>query len=639
MWFQRFDIAALTKRLTATAASAATEKIEPVAEDVEEFLLVRIGSMGWWCQRCNLQGIPVGAVATGALLTLEPQQGSPRLQQVIRSFIDQGLNARRWASTRMILLLEGGSQVCFSDGLGENLIKASKGAIREFGRTLLNQPDVSFGFETQLKTLSGAGSGGIHAFAGVPFIKECLDAFDRKGLHLYRMVPIEYALLHRLQESTETSCAALHVGAFETALLMCHPVLGARTVQHLPFGVMALVAVLKKKKRLSDQQALVMLASAESWPGQPSYSMPAEIIDAFAQLANSINRALDYFEQQRICGRPEFMELHGEFARIHGFSDWLQSQINLMVRIPDPDRNLEAIFVSAMPELRFSLLQGLLEGTCILQVANVRYTMTKEGILSIRNLENTRIINQGLDARLAEDRHKARRLVRRKESQSRRREMINNLRQGLAEWLSKRSTGSTHKEVLYEWLQQHQPRIVALAVAALVLTGGYQFHQGLKTDHDQLLAAQTSRAEKRKTLTTNISKLDKETKGMSGASVASPGFVRWSEKLTRLGTLMESNMWVNGMSLTVRPSAQEKWSGYLVELSIDAGLKKRAEVTHIMDITQFTERLQSDTDRFMIGFDQVAMNNTRSENKGNEDTFQFSLSVVGHDPALAKIAK
>ncbi|MBF0140961.1 MAG: hypothetical protein HQL74_11860 [Magnetococcales bacterium] len=633
-----FDIVALKKRQRSSTLSSSSETLESVPKEVKEFLLVRIGSMGWWCQRYNLQCEPIGVVATGEWLGLDPHDSS-RLPQVILSFVTKGLNPRRWAATLMVVLLEGGSQLCFSDGLGENLAKSSKGAIREFGRTMLNLPDVSFGSDPLLKTRSGLVSGGIYAFAGVPFIKECLDAFGKKGLHLYRLVPVEYAMLRQLQQTTEAPCAALYVGAFETSLLLCHPVLGARTIQHLPFGILTLVTQIRKKKRLNDQQALEKLADNDFIPGQSSSVLPTEIAEAFNLLVQRINHSLDYFEQQRICGRPEFMELHGEFYRIHGFAHWLQSQLNLEMRVPDPERILELVFIKEVPELRFSLLQGLVEGICILQVSGVRYTMTKDGILSINHMENTRIISQGLEARQAEDRHKARRLARRKESQSRRREIIENLRYRFNDWLSRRQVGTSPTDAVHKWIRRYQLRIVAVALVILAMTGGYFFHRDLEMTHEQLLTSQKGLAEQRQTLTKIVNQLEQENNGLANATPTLPGFMRWSEKITQLGNLIEPNMWVNGLSLTARPSDKDKWSGYLLEMSIDAGLKKRAEVSHIMDITHFTERLQRDAENFMVGFDQVTMHNTRSEKKDNEELFQFSVSVSGHDPALNKTVK
>lgn len=591
----------------------------------QDLLLLQIGSMGWRAQHFDDKGVPISKLDSSSFLSFDVK-GAERLYTVTRHFLEQLSKEEKETIGRIVVMLEGGSQFAFSDALGEKLATASKGSIREFGRHLLNQPDVTFGFNDQLRKEPGERAGAVYVFAGVDFLKEFLDTFQGLGLRISHVVPHEYVAMRRYYNLKEGAYATLHVGAFETSIILMNPVLGAQIARLIPIGILTLAKRLRDWKRLTDEQCLALLEKEglqslfEGKTEENTYiSLLQEDLDLFIR---EIKKSLLFFEHHRICGRPDYLEIFGQTRRVKGFDQWIENQINVEVRTPS--RLLIELFSDFLHDLRFNLLQGIAKKVCLLEVGNISYTFSSVGFASIKDIESGKLKLSDSEAWSIEDRHAARRVERKQIEQKNRKKMAQSVKFFALKLLGLEASRANKKSP--EWM----PWLFGLyGLCILILSVGYFNYLDLEKSYHHQVTAYLNQKSTMQDVRMEVDSIIQKNKSQQNELNNNTNTIIWSEKIFYLGTLMDDHLWLESLSFKSEltdPKSGAKKSGFMT-IRVSMTPKKR---NYLDEISGFMEQLKLKDSKFIKGFGMVNLKGVNEKTSNKKLVANFTVDIFGN---------
>lgn len=599
-------------------------------------LLLKISSMGWRAQHFDNNGKPTSKLAEGPFLDLD-QQGSQRLHTVTKDFIEQLSKDEKSTIERIIVLIEGGSQFAFSDALSEKLAMASKGAIREYGRNLLNQPDVTFGFSDQLRQKSGERAGAIYVFAGIDFLKEFLGTFQTLGLQISHVLPLEYGAMRNYYNMHQGAYATMYVGAFETSIMIMNPALGSQVARSIPVGTLTLAKRLRSWKQLSDEECLTTLqqdglhALVDGNAQDDSYlHLLQEDLDTFI---DELKSSLFFFENQRICGRPDYLEVFGGARRIAGFDRFIQSQIDIEVKLPS--QLLIEMFAEFLDDIKLNLLQGIAKKVCLHEVGSTRYTFSNGDFISIKDIESGKLGLSDAEPWSTQDRHSAKRLERKQEEKEKRQYMVRDVKSFALRLVGMDYTAQKKRNQQPEWMQW----IVGLyALCALAPVVGYFYYIDLEKSYRIQAQAYLSQKNTIDTMHAEINTLIETANAKATNLHGNTSNIIWGEKLFFLSQLMQSNFALERLSIkdtmTRKNNKSEKTGSIMLAVSMLP--EKR---NYLDEISNFIGKLKSEDSQFIKGFEKVDLKGVHETKSKTQLIARFSVDIIGSNQSTKRTAQ
>jgi hypothetical protein len=514
----------------------------------------------------------------------QPRTGERRIESAFRL---AGAALEAAPEAKEVIILTDDPAVHYVDTLGEvfrSASKASPALLRKYGADELNAKRVTFGLGQFSAQTRPGRSEGVAAFADATGIGACLSRIDRLAARVAAICPLSDLLARRASTTGGEVYGAIHVGGWETRIVLVNPEYGAVTVRTLPVGVVGLLEALAAGMGVPLEDA-VQSARRRDLPAEiddgvlsaagrdENRSQVDRIIgDAVRAYYRDIIATLDYFDQQRSSGRPERLEIFGEHSRLNGFPAALSRALDLPVEPMDAD--LLDLFIAA--EHRLNLLENA--GDQLL-IGKASYALHQGRLTPSAAIPRPQV----RAAAPAVGRNRRGGPSSKKESNS-----------GFAEILSKLGINKNATAGLLspvdEDAEQNERQYFLLFgfVLAALLYWGYDQYQMTALNHAATVANAAKQADESSRLRNQVVRNDfAPTDGGGGDKVL------WTEKFLAIGANLDERMWLSDVYLTTETRSVAGASVLSKKLVIE-GAVLPSTVGHILEVARFICRLEND---------------------------------------------
>lgn len=566
--------------------------------------------------------VPGAAREVSGDLSGKPAQGEEPLDTAFRLAAD-AFDRQRIAIDRLHVLTDD-PRVFYTDTRGEQFNAAEKtspGVLRAYGAEQLNSTHAIFGFGPFGLKGDKPRPNGVSAFADAKRAGACLSRLDRLALKVGSLVPVADVLVRRAQELADAPYGALYVGGRSSWIVVANAQHGTVTTRVLPLGVLTLVEAVAEASNIAVEEAvqalrgrslvdevpLVEAAGADA--GMTRTAMDRMIGSAIRRFVADVEATLDFFDTQRVSGRPDRLELFGAWERVNGFADFLSAALSVPVA-PSPVTVLE-LFRRQPPRECVNLLQHTGPD---LQIGQTRYSLSGDRLAPAS------------DAARAEGRADAARGAGRGRSPGTPAGRRGGRRgaaggpQGLAGLLAKLRGQSAAADGETAPNTDRQYFLLFGLVCALLLMLAWQSYDGMESAHRNAMARVSQGVDENMRLRRAVAGGERP----QGAATADK--VLWTEKFLAIGRNLDKPMWLTDVFLATE-TRTVGGSSVLSKKLVLEGAVLPSTVGHILEISKFIHRLEEDAAGFMGDFREIRFHGASLDQAESDPIIRFGIEA------------
>lgn len=579
------------------------------------------------CSDIGWSALVIDPAAPGAArqvsgdLSGKPAQGEEPLDTAFR-LAAEAFDRQRIAVNRLHVLTDD-PRVFYTDTRGEQFgaaEKTSPGVLRAYGAEQLNSAHAIFGLAPFGLKGGKPRPSGVGAFADAKRAGGCLGRLDRLALKVGSLVPVADVLVRRAQELGDAPYGALYVSGRSSQIVLANAQHGTVTTRVLPFGVTSLVemvaeasniaveeAVLALRGRsLVDQVPLVETAGTDAEMSRTA--MDRMVGSAIRRFTADVEATLDFFDTQRVSGRPDRLELFGAWEQANGLADFLSAALSVTVA-PSPITVLE-LFRRQPPRECVNLLQHTGPN---LQIGQTRYSLNGDRLAPASAVERTegradapRPAGRGRPSGTPAGRRGARRGAA-------------GGGQGLAGLLARlRGPAAADGEEAPDADRQYFMLFGLVCVLLLLLA--WQRYDGMESAHRNAMARVSQSVEENMRLRRAVA-------GGERLQVAgSADKVLWTEKFLAIGRNMDKPMWLTDVFLATETRTVGGISVLSKKLVLE-GAVLPSTVGHILEISKFIHRLEEDATGFMGDFREIRFHGASLDQAESDPIIRFGIEA------------
>lgn len=603
----------------------------------ENTLFLHITALGWYSLFQNANGTFLGAPEFQDNLDLE-LAGDTRTEAVVKSAVAANGKKLRKAD-RVHILLEVTS-IQYTDSKPTDLTATSGVTIRQYGEKLLNTKDVTYGF---VAFPVGIGQGdakkiGMYAFADANMIRNTLTLFDQAGTKVREVVPKILPLTLCSFPRPQQTYGSVQMGAFNTTLVLVNPILNALLVRHFPVGMLTLIKAVSERLNVSPEDALNVLSEkdlvAEVDPAGDAANalqvgLAARALHApLLELLGDLRESIEFFCEQRVAGKPAFLETFGASRRIRGLPEWLSKHIGIPIQ-PSGTSLLE-LFATQPRPIACNFLKG--SDASLLTIGRTSFHFTEDrGFISSKELARQKALadpNKGKPKPASASQSGRNRSGSRRRPGSRRGGGRPGQPVGLMGQLNalfQKGGEQNQAEALYQEEAAQDRKhwaLFSMLVFGLLFWGYSEYEMIEKRYRSSASSYLSARGENDQLKRTAQS-------GQRLISLKGSGDmtkILWSEKFLSLAALMDNNIWLSDVYLS---SAQRQVSGAKVESTkmVVEGHVLPSTDGHIDKISRYIDRLLQDKYGFMSDFRTITFDGAELEEEESDAIIRFSFEA------------
>ena len=593
-------------------------------------LFLMIDDSGW--RAVQSHATDSGERIDGAVQSGPPAPGTGNAASPIEAaFADAAKNLSNPRSIGRIHVLLDDPSGAYVDLLKSNLAIAGSQALHEYAAELVGRPQVAWG---RNGLMGGQGSEArVIAVQGLVDLNGYLTRLDEHATKITRLVPVlDLIRSHLVTGMAEIPLCGLYIARRHSYLMLLNPEQGGVLVRTIRTGGDDFIDALRSgmgideaqaAKMFSERDLLTGIAEADEVDGaDPASDVERSAVDRAigptvrAYIA-SVLETLDFFEHQRVLGRPARIAMLGSGIAPRGLDGLIADRVGIDVEpeVFDP--------FSAFRALAIDEGLNLLEATSSdLKIGSVSYRVQQGRIRSVDEIAR-------------EDRNQAATVApepaarsglsdRRGRGGSRNAEPIGGLLSRL--FSSPPSAGGSRSPSLASDAPAQDRQTGLWVVLFIMLTGaaGYYGYQGiqereqsLKADYESLSSAYLANV---------YLKNGRDAATQTNAASGEIDKVLWTEKFLSLAKNMNESMWLTDVYLEVNNRTIGESEIEEKKLVMQGAVLPSTD-GHILQIAEFIERLQEDRLGFMDDFREIVFDGAYLDRGESESIVRFTIEA------------
>lgn len=554
-------------------------------------------------------------------LTRPPSQSESHIEAVFR-LAGEAFDQRLQASVDSVHILTDDALVYYTDTRAEVFNTASKtavGVLRNHGAQQLNTQKVAFGFGPFGALAGGAERpSGVAAFIDAKRVGGCLSRLDRLATRVRSFVPVVDVLVRRAATAgADGPYGAVYLGGYETHVVLADPQHGTVTVRVLPVGVHTLVETLASESNIPIAEAWQAAATRDLMADIGLYqddrakagitrSANDRIIGPLLRrLVGDLEETLEFFETQRVGGRPDRLELFGMHDRLRGLTGFLGPALSVPVE-PAPVTVFELFCAGAGGGVNMLEHAG-----ADLMIGQVSFAFHESRLIPAAELAAAERAAAAATAaaRPANRPKRGGRGAGRGAKPGFLGSLLASIRGGEA------SAAAPNAE------KDRQNFMVFGLLVVLVLALAYQKYAELAERHLSAMDNVSSR-------TTENMRLHRQAAGSDrlGAGAQRADKVLWTEKFLSIAQNMNDRMWLTDVFLATETRAIGGGNVLSKKLVLEGALLPSTD-GHVKEIALYIENLEKDKARFMSDFREIRFQGATMDQAQTDPVIRFGIEA------------
>jgi len=563
----------------------------------------------------------------------------------------RNFSGRKLDAIKSVHILLDDPIVQFADAKSLPVNIHNPSALCEFGARYLNVPAACYGNRNfgifargddsrppqETDFISGERKqDGIYAFMDARQIRVYLSLMDDMALKVAAVTPVGDLLLRRSEARPNAAYAALYIAADACYLALANSGVGSALVRTIPVGLMTPVKKTAEANSVTTAEALAEFHERDYFSDirLGDKTAAADLLTeniyqrTLAPLLKNyfttIAETLDFFETQRISGRPSGIEIFGDVERLKGFKELLVR--NLGIPATFPAESLISLFYKSAQSPSVNLLSGATES--LLTIGKKKYTFSREGFVSSADLARETLSVE--NARLSKQKEQSR---------------VSRLRK-----TGKRPSGETKKKAggglslsfnrLFSRNKQGEPvsddddlsgesrdndrqyfMLFGIVVVGLFYLSWMQF-DAVDADYQGKISALQNEVAKGHNLRKELNRSSRLPANLA------PEFnkVLWSEKFLAIASDMNEAMWLTDVYLS--DESREIGSEAVVskKLTLEGAVLPSFD-GHILKIGDYIDRLIKDEEFFMSDFREITFEGAELDAAEEDHVVRFAIAA------------
>lgn len=543
----------------------------------------------------------------------------PVFEHMLRLAAD-ALRKREPSKMAQLRVVIDDPRVLYLDTRQEAFASSSPAMIHEFGRTHLNCRSISYGKSAFGPGSAANNSGGAIAFADAGRLGSQLTRLDALALKVGMVTPVADVLVRRAAHHRDPWCG-LYLGALGSTIVLANASQGALVVRTLPFGVWTLARLMAEGNGVSGEEAMASLSEQDLVSDLASEDA-SDTLETIARgvgerilgsplrgFIREIADSLDFFEGQRYAGRPERLELYGQFSRIRGLERFLRDRLSSGA----PQVQVETVskpILDMFQELPLAEPLNLMsESAGDLKIGTANYTLVNQKLRPTADVRREARANE--QARPA-----ARRGGKRSSAQI--------VPTSLIARLAKFRIGGGGADSAASEGQPTSDRQGFLALALIVGSLGYL---GYQYYDDEVRQYNNQNSAVSAALNENFAHYTRLTEsGGAITKVQEVDKVLWTEKILSVSNRLNNEIWLSNLYLRQESRTVDKTSLVSKALVLEGAVLPSTD-GHIQKIAKFIEALQSDQQYFMSDFRDISFQGLTLDTSEVDQIVRFSIEA------------
>jgi hypothetical protein len=526
------------------------------------------------------------------------------------------------------------------DNLDSHFSSANVAKIRQFGMECLHCDEVTYGFSrfgpgeiTGMAT--GRADQGVFGFADIQVLRRYLGQLDKLAVKTVLITPVAQNTIFDAASHPDRTLCGIYVGGRSTLVVAGNAAHGSVTTRKLPVGLYTLVDAVAAANNVAISDALTALSRRDCLSqvlldpgavGQADNPVPGQferiLGDTVRALGDEIDRTLQFFDVQRMGGRPETIKIYGPVAGVKGLGTWLGNRLG--AEIIDANGSILTDLIHRPRTDGLNLLEGA--KSPLITLGRVNYAWDKDRFLPEQEMDADEVAEEKAAAGIIAGKSTGK-SAGKPETGSDRSRLTKRFRQGKTKPENTPSGRSRRRRPPPVEIQKSERAgYVLLALFAFVfLYGGYNtFIKPKINQFDQITYTYTGTIQK------NVSLRSKTIRKMEDNPVKrlvdrERHKVLWTEKFLALGCYASRAVWLTDVFLTTATTTASGKLENIQKLTIKGAILPSSD-GHLLQISDYIRRLEEDKRGLFMGdFKRITFEGATVDYEDVEEIIRFTI--------------
>jgi hypothetical protein len=465
----------------------------------------------------------------------------------------------------------------------------------------------------------------------VDVLRRYLGRLDRLAVKTVLIAPATQNTIFDAQLYPDKAVCGVYVGARSTQVVVGNARRGSVTTRQLPIGLFSLVDAVANANNVAITDALTALDRRDclsqvllypNMGGQVENHVPGQFERILGEpvraLGDEIDRTIQYFDVQRMGGRPDSIKLYGPVSSIKGLTSWLGNRLG--VDVTDANATILNDLIRRPRTEGLNLLEGA--RSPLITLGRVNYAWDKDRFLPEHELELDEVAEEAAAAAIISGK-----AVSRRDAPDTRRRSSGLFRRGKAKDEPKRLNRAPRRpSPATEKQKGARAGFALLALFAFIfLYGGYKTFIAPKISEFNNLTNAYIR-----TLDRNASLRTKKTQAMASNPVKLSAKnhhdkVLWTQKFLALGCYASKAIWLTDVFLTTTSVTVSGKPENIKKLTIKGAVLPSTD-GHILQISEYIRRLEDDKRGLFMGdFKRITFEGATVDYEDVEEIIRFTI--------------
>jgi len=569
------------------------------------------------------------------------QTGDARYEALVKLAVES-IPSRDMKSVGEVRLLIDDPTVHYVDTRAQIFVAASVATLRDYGCQQLGAPRVTHGMAPFGKTAQGQRENGVAGFIDVRRASTYLTRMEKLAARVRSVTPIIDVMTRRAITRPGTY-GGLYIGGFNSWLLIAAPEHGTLVARALPFGTLTLAAKLAEGSGVTPDEALKSLKSRDMLSeirADATATREVTLVQSQGErilgktwraFATGVAETIEYFESQRVSGRPEALEVFGDIAQIKGLTQLLGKlavPIETEGDAVDPLEEFITLHQKRLSETGGVPALNLLQHAgAELRIGTMAYGFRNDRLVSAQTINREEAAGRTADRERQQTRAatsgRRRGKTRGRTPDTGNAPGLSNLF-GLLSRARGASDGNGDEDAKKKEKEEQQVLLLLVLLAVGALYWGYD--QLTETRRVETIAVGGAQG-KLNQVSDLRAKLGKDAQARLSAEFDADK-VLWTEKFLLLAKAMNEKMWLSDLYLVAEKTGDAKKGGTTSKkLVIEGGVLPSTD-GHILEIARYIQRLQTiDDGAFMADFKKIAFQGATIDQSGRDSVIRFGVEA------------
>ena len=586
-----------------------------------EKLVIHIGEVCWVARIVSANAQKPVQSFKGTELDVE-KDSSARIEKIIQVAFETIPDTALKEVGEILLLLDDPKIIISDYGpvLGEGV---SPGAIRDFGKQHLNVKEATFG-----SMMYGAAEDEkqIFAFKDVQDLRHYLGALDQYATLITKVIPSTSVFVSRTQTQTDKVHATLYVSDMSSSFVAIDSKLGQVFVRTVPVGTLSLVKAISEEKGVSLSDARTSMEKQDYVKdlrlGEELKPEDEILLSSYVKILRpllndiieNVSQSITYFEAQKLGGAIESIEIFGDFSSIRGLDRVIEKCF------PVPGKRFSEMPIDLLCNDLEADAINLLVGSSgnLFSVGKMKYKFSETHIISSTDSsEYEGFIPQNIQEKFHKLTNDGFKSV----------DTVFGLK--ISKFMPKHNVKTVGKKRANDALEQtfKEDRMFFALFGLFMVTVlyvGWTYLDEVQTQYANTSGGISGKVKNNAVLRSRISP-----PGMRATDIANHltvDKVLWSEKFLSIADNMDNAMWISDIYLADDTRLISGKTVRSKKLTLEGAILP-STIGHILEISEYMQRLENDKDSFMEDFSDITFGGAKIDTTEREHIVRFSIDA------------